>query len=148
LRTTDGGINWAHQESGTSTDLVAVAFVDNGIGTVVGILGTILRTSMGGEPIENPGDSENKPTGFALRQNYPNPFNPNTTIRFDVPVPSIVHIAIYDVLGREVTTLVNESLAAGTYSRVWDASGLASGVYLYHMRVDDFVETRKLVLVR
>ena len=69
------------------------------------------------------------PTSFSMDQNYPNPFNPSTTIRFGMPVMSNVTLRIYDIIGREVTELVNGQLAAGYHRYQWDASGVATGVY-------------------
>lgn len=101
------------------------------------------------EPVE-PG----LPTVFALNQNYPNPFNPSTTIGYDLPKNSHVNILIYDVLGRVVTTLVNEVRAANRYTVEWNASNVATGVYFYRMTakpVDgskDFTAVKKLLLVK
>jgi hypothetical protein len=88
------------------------------------------------------------PQTFALQQNYPNPFNPSTAIEFALPKASFVTLKVYDLLGNEVATLVAEKLPAGEHRRVWEASGLASGVYLYRLQAADFVQTKKLILVR
>ncbi|MGC9092080.1 MAG: T9SS type A sorting domain-containing protein [Bacteroidota bacterium] len=85
------------------------------------------------------------PGSFALEQNYPNPFNPSTTISFDVPKQSHLRLAIYDVLGREVKTLVDEEKNPGRYSVTFDASNLPSGVYLYRLEAGSFSEVRKMV---
>lgn len=83
---------------------------------------------------------------FILYPNYPNPFNPTTTIQFDIPRSSFVILTIHDLLGREITTLVNDNRSAGTYTVEWDAKELPSGIYLYRISVGDYTETRKLVL--
>ena len=98
------------------------------------------------------------PKVFALEQNYPNPFNPKTVVRSQTPIASHVKLVVYDILGREVAVLVNERRAAGYYQDTFDASGLSSGVYFYRLEVrpldpapgetGDFVQTRKLVLMR
>ncbi len=96
------------------------------------------------------------PQYFAVSQNYPNPFNPITTIRYELPRRSNVQITIYDLLGREVTTLVSEIQNAGYKSIQWDATSVASGMYIYQLRVHDpdaigagdFVQTRKLVVLK
>jgi hypothetical protein len=88
------------------------------------------------------------PEHFALHQNYPNPFNPNTSIEFALPKPGFVTLKIYNTLGEEVATLVAEKLPAGKHQRVWEAKGLASGVYLYRLEAGEFVQTRKLILLR
>jgi len=89
-----------------------------------------------------------QPEQFVLDQNYPNPFNPNTRIEFKVPRSGFVSLKVYDVLGREVVTLVNEELKPGSYERTFDGSGLANGVYFYRLRAGEFVDTKKLVLLR
>ncbi len=88
------------------------------------------------------------PKTFMLAQNYPNPFNPVTTIRFDVPVSGFVSLKIFDVLGREVATLVNKQLSPGAYTSNWDASRFNSGVYFYRLQAKDFIETKKLLLIK
>lgn len=87
-------------------------------------------------------------TAFALLQAYPNPFNPETKINFQIPQTSYVELKVFDLLGREVATLVNERMNPGTYSASWDASGFASGVYLYRIKAGQFVVTKKLLLLR
>ena len=100
------------------------------------------------------------PGRFELSQNYPNPFNPKTTIRFSIPFLGSNHprgtagaglhvtLKVYDVLGQEIATLVNEARGPGTYSVGWSAEGLASGLYLYRLQVGEFTQTRKLTLVK
>lgn len=88
------------------------------------------------------------PQRFKLEQNYPNPFNPVTTISFSIPESSPVKLSVYDVSGREISVLVNESLKAGIYKVNFDAGGLPSGVYYCKMSAGDFAETKKLVLVK
>jgi hypothetical protein len=85
---------------------------------------------------------------YALYQNYPNPFNPITTIEFDIPKTSEVTLKIFDILGEEVATLVSDRLSAGSYSYEWDASQNASGVYIYRLKAGNYVETRKMILMK
>jgi hypothetical protein len=85
---------------------------------------------------------------FSLEQNYPNPFNPSTVISFSVPEDGFVTIKIYDVLGNEVKTLVNEQKSAGRYSTLFDASNLSSGIYLYQLMINDFVSLKKMLLLK
>ena len=86
-----------------------------------------------------------KPT---LGQNYPNPFNPSTTIRYELPKSSTVRLSVYDLLGREVSVLVDESRNAGVHETTYDAVGLSSGVYFVRMQAGSFVETKTLLLIR
>ena len=88
------------------------------------------------------------PDKFEIYQNYPNPFNPSTTIRWQMPEVGFVTLKIYDVLGREVTTLVDEELNAGKHEIVFDASRLSSGVYFYQLKAGEFIETKKMILVK
>ena len=97
--------------------------------------------------------SENIPTHFSLSQNYPNPFNPTTNIKFDVTSnvkseTSNVKLIIFDILGREVSTLVNDKLQPGSYEIEWNGSNFASGVYFYKLTAGDFTETKKMLLVK
>jgi hypothetical protein len=88
------------------------------------------------------------PSGFELAQNYPNPFNPTTRVSFVIGHSSFVTLGVYDVLGREVATLVNEVKQPGEYTVVWNAEGIASGTYLYELRSGAFSQTRKLILAK
>jgi M6 family metalloprotease-like protein len=92
--------------------------------------------------------NEPVPTAYALSQNYPNPFNPSTSIRYEIAEGGHVLLAVYDVLGREVATLVNERKPAGTYAVQFSGSGLASGIYFCRLTAGTLIETRKLVLER
>ncbi len=96
--------------------------------------------------IQNIGTKVSK--NFVLHQNYPNPFNPETKIRFEVVASKNVNITIFDVLGKEVATLVNKKLAPGIYEVSFDASKLSSGIYFYKLISDDFVDTKKMMLIR
>ncbi len=95
--------------------------------------------------VDEPGQS---PERFALGQNYPNPFNPSTSISFTIPAATFVSLKVFDVLGREVGSLVSEELLPGNHSRQWDGSAQPGGVYFYKLQAGEFTETRKLVLVK
>jgi hypothetical protein len=88
------------------------------------------------------------PAVFSLSQNYPNPFNPTTTIKYQLPASSKVTLKVYDVLGNEVATLLNEEKEAGTYEVMFEASNYSSGVYIYRLQAGSFIETKKMVLLR
>ena len=88
------------------------------------------------------------PPNYHLDQNYPNPFNPSTTISFVLPSRSFVSLTIFNTIGKEVATLVSDQLEAGSHYRQWDASRLASGIYFYRLRADQFTETKKLVFIK
>jgi hypothetical protein len=100
-------------------------------------------------------DEDDTPAAFSLKQNFPNPFNPSTTIEYSVAGVGIqasgvsrVRLAVYDMLGREVAVLVDEQKAPGRYSAVFDAAGLPTGVYVYRLQAGDYVEAKRLVVVR
>ncbi len=93
-------------------------------------------------------DANNGPSSFKLSQNYPNPFNPTTVISYSIPKTSFVTIKVYDILGREVAVLVNKNRHAGNYNVEFAANKISSGVYFYTMHAGDFVETRKLIVLK
>jgi hypothetical protein len=86
--------------------------------------------------------------GFFLEQNYPNPFNPSTRIAFSVQRSGFTTLKVYDILGREVRTLVNETLQSGSHEVTFNAEGLSSGVYFYRLQAGEFAQTRRLLLLR
>ena len=88
------------------------------------------------------------PLNFMLSQNYPNPFNPSTTIIYSVPRTSLVSLKIYDMLGREVRTLINEYKSPGSYNIVFNAHGLSSGVYFYRLTAGNYSDVKKLILIK
>ncbi|MDR3666053.1 MAG: T9SS type A sorting domain-containing protein [Ignavibacteriaceae bacterium] len=88
------------------------------------------------------------PQTYELHQNFPNPFNPETTIRYQIPKPGMVTLKVYDILGREVATLVNENKIEGSYDFTFNASRFASGVYIYQIRVNDYVSSKKMILLK
>jgi|WetSurMetagenome_2_1015567.scaffolds.fasta_scaffold41605_2 hypothetical protein len=93
-------------------------------------------------------DKQIIPNEYFLSQNYPNPFNPSTTIKFAIPNDADVNLSIFNVLGELVTTLVDKNLNAGQYEYEFDAHNLSSGIYIYRIKANDFVETKKMVLLR
>ena len=88
------------------------------------------------------------PSGFSLRQNYPNPFNPTTTIEFSIPRSENVSIDIYNLLGQKVTRLIDKVMVSGVHTANWDASNVSSGIYFYRLQAGDFVQTRKMLLLK
>jgi hypothetical protein len=104
----------------------------------------------GGENVfVRPHKEASLPASFALMQNYPNPFNSSTMIAFRLPTESFVQLKVFDIMGREVATLMNEKLAAGTHSYKWDAVNISSGVYFYRLTTNtDYVQTKKLLFLK
>lgn len=93
-------------------------------------------------------DELNLISEFRLNQNYPNPFNPTTTISYTIPMMSNVSLKVFNILGKEVATLVNETKNAGNYSINFNASGLSSGVYFYQLTTDNITSTKKFTLMK
>jgi len=158
----NGGNNWIRQRTPTDYCLNSVYFVNKNTGWIVGNSGTIIKTTSGITSGIKP-SSQMIPKGYILFQNYPNPFNPVTTIRYAIPRRSPTDprsgtlrafgddkavLKVYDVLGKEIETLVNEKLQPGTYSVEWNASQLPSGVYFYQLRTGDYIETKKMILLK
>lgn len=102
---------------------------------------------LGGTTGINMDDSE-IPTDYKLSQNYPNPFNPSTLINFSIPEASSVKIVVYDALGREMETLVENKMGAGNYTADWNASNYSAGIYFYRITANNFVQTKKMVLLK
>jgi hypothetical protein len=109
------------------------------------LFSALMRKKLG---ISNMPNEMDVPSSFELMQNYPNPFNPVTTINYQIPVSGMVTLKVYDVLGREVRTLVNEDKSAGNYSIEFTALNLSSGVYLYELRSGEFKLSKKLMLMK
>ena len=98
-------------------------------------------------------DETSLPTEYAIHQNYPNPFNPVTTLRYDLPENAMVNITIYDMLGRQVKTLMNHTQDAGYKSIIWDATNdygkpVSAGIYLYRIQSGKYISTKKIVLLK
>ena len=150
--TDSAGYNWNVQESGTFNNLFALSFIDTLTGWVLGKNNLILHTTDGGEnwstlvSIDN--QEYNIPNEFTLLQNYPNPFNPVTTIEYSLPKASEVLVTVYNVLGEEVTRLVENTQLAGHHRVIWNASKVASGIYFYRLQAGEFVQTRKMIYLK
>jgi photosystem II stability/assembly factor-like uncharacterized protein len=147
FRTDDGGLNFSDLSTTEVRSLGGMFFLNPSVGWVVGDRGLIAYTETGGLTSVS-GRDVSVPATFSLHQNYPNPFNPSTTIKFDLPQSSNVRLSVFDLLGREVSVLVNEKIEAGYHSVEFNASNLSSGVYFYRLQAGDIVQTRKLLLIR
>ena len=157
LKTTNGGVIWNKMNIPYNNQTTSVCFPENyDTGYVVGVTGAILKTVDGGGFIAVNSYSEIIPEKFYLSQNYPNPFNPVTNLEFGVSDFGFVSLKVFDVLGKEVRTLVNESRAAGFYKIEFDGSNLASGVYFYRLVVSlsnpmskgEFTSVKKMLMLK
>lgn len=148
FKTTDSGNNWILYNLPTGQrGYTSSTFLNDSVGFIMDASGFLLKTENGGVVNIQLMLSE-IPYSFSLHQNYPNPFNPSTKIKFEIPKGSLVKLKIYDILGREVAELVNEKLNPGTYEYEWNGINLPSGVYFYKLQSENFVETKRMVLVK
>jgi hypothetical protein len=98
--------------------------------------------------IQNVVDKNIFPIEYSLKQNYPNPFNPSTVIKFGIPERNNVVIKIYDILGSEVTTLLNQEIEAGWYELKFDAAGYSTGIYICRMQAGNYISTKKMLMIK
>jgi ligand-binding sensor domain-containing protein len=98
--------------------------------------------------IEQESHIKRLPSAFSLSQNFPNPFNPTTTIKYQIPELSFVTLKVFDVLGNEITKLINKEKLSGNYEVEFDATGLPSGIYFYRLQTENFIETKKMILLK
>ncbi|MCB0726057.1 MAG: T9SS type A sorting domain-containing protein [Ignavibacteriae bacterium] len=152
--TTNGGINWINQtyfQSGINYN--SVYFADSLNGWTVGDSGTILKTTTGGVLTGFSNTSVEIPDNYSLSQNYPNPFNPSTIINYTIPNQGNVELKLFDIVGKEVATLVSESKPAGSYEVEFSANSegkkFPSGIYFYSLSVDgNIIDTKRMVLLK
>jgi hypothetical protein len=147
LHTSDGGAGWIGQASGTTGSLYGVHFSDANVGWVVGDFGAILHTTTGGSTWSGAQGSP-LPGEHLLRQNFPNPFNSSTTIEYFLPRSTQVNLEVFNIIGERVSVLKDGLQDAGYHNIVFETDALPSGVYVYRLKTENFLETRKLVLLR
>ncbi len=154
----NGVESWRKRENGSANGndyASAVAFVDVDHVYVTGSMrynnppvSTVIYTTRYSNLVGIEQISTQLPESYVLAQNYPNPFNPTTTVRFDIPKEAFVKVAVFNVMGQEVETLVNQDVKAGQYKVTWDASRYASGIYFYKLIANDYVSTKKMILIK
>ena len=131
----------------TELQMRDIVFTDSIHGWILGDDGKLFKTNIGGV-VTGVDELIHLPIEFTLFQNYPNPFNPSTKISWQSPVSSWQTLKIYDLLGNEVVTLLDEYRNAGSYVMNFDASSLASGIYFYQLRAGSYSSTKKLILMK
>jgi photosystem II stability/assembly factor-like uncharacterized protein len=146
-KTTNGGINYEILPTRTNYILYCIRFADANTGWIAGENGVILKTTNGGNVFIKTVSSE-IPNNFNLSQNYPNPFNPTTSIKYQVESSKHIKLVVYDILGKEIATLVNEKQSPGVYEVSWNASAFPSGIYFYKLTAGDFSETKKMLMIK
>ena len=147
LTTTNGGLNWSVSMPGVANGIYDAFFINNMTGWACGGEGTILKTTNFGSVFVKTVSTE-VPGKYLLFQNYPNPFNPVTSIKYQVESSKQIKLVVFDILGKEIATLVNEKQQPGTYEVNWNASLYPSGVYFYKLTSGDFSETKKALLIK
>jgi len=148
FRSTNSGTNWTAASTGLTNTVTWVLAV-SGSYLIAGSNGDgVWRRPLSELTTSVERLSNDLPTNFSLDQNYPNPFNPSTTIHCEIPVSGFVSLKVFDVLGREVVTLVNEEKSPGAYSVSWDATNFGSGMYIYRLESNGQMEARRMVLMK
>lgn len=146
-KTTNGGFNWTTDFPTTQNEkLYSICFSNPGYGWAVGEAGTVLANTTVNETSIN--KFNNVVDKFYLSQNYPNPFNPATNIKYSIIKNGLVVLKVFDNLGRNIATLVNEKQNAGTYEINFNAGNLPSGIYFYKLQSGDFTDTKKMLVVK
>ena len=143
----DIGFNNSTNSSSKILSQIGESFVNisnNGNSKVTGgfLAGLIIS------PVNSANDKQNIPLTFEVYQNFPNPFNPATKIKYSIASHALVKLKVYDILGKEITTLVNEEKPAGIYEVNFEGSQFASGIYIYRLQAGNFIETKKMILLR
>lgn len=147
LKTTNAGLNWNIQLTPLTENLYEIHFPSADTGYIASWSGKILKTTNGGITFMWKQNNE-VPAKFILNQNYPNPFNPSTNISFSVTLRGLVRIQVFDIMGREISVLINETLEPGNYQVTFNAENLSSGIYYYRLSAGNFSETRKMILIK
>jgi photosystem II stability/assembly factor-like uncharacterized protein len=150
-KSTNGGLSWLQEQTnGDQRFFGSMWFYNDSIGWGVGGAGKIFHTTTGGQTLVNISSSNQSiVNSYELYQNYPNPFNPKTNIKFDViGFNTHIQLKIFNTLGEEIETLVDKKMSLGNYTVEFDAKNLPSGIYYYSFITDDYVETKKMVLVK
>jgi photosystem II stability/assembly factor-like uncharacterized protein len=147
FKTSDAGETWIEEEFPSAMPIYAIDFVDVKRGWSFGSTGTILKRDPNSTNISIDQISA-QIKNYSLSQNYPNPFNPSTVISYQLPISGKVSIKVYDILGREIVALIMEEKPAGNYEVEFDGTVLPSGIYFYRLQAGEFIESKKMVLLK
>lgn len=147
VKTTNGGSNWVNTTLPASR-FQDIKFINENTGWMIGSFGKVYKTTNNGG-LTSVSPNETQGTKYSLLQNYPNPFNPVTNLEFEIKDLGFVSLKVYDILGNEVSVLVNELKPSGSYKTEWDASEYPSGIYFYTLSVNGkFAETKSMMLLK
>ena len=144
--TVNGGLNWVTQKVEPNNAYYDISFINANTGWASGK--SIISSTQNGGLVSINTVSSLVPENFSLKQNYPNPFNPSTKINLDIKNSTFASLKIFDMTGKEVKTLVNKNILAGSYEINFNAAELNSGVYFYTLKTNEFTETKKMMLVK
>lgn len=147
-KSTDNGISWIQKSEGFSSGIIITKLIIYNNYIFAGSYGQSVWRRPLIDIIGIQKINSEIPSSFSLSQNYPNPFNPKTIINFQMPKSNYVKLIVYDAMGREVSTLVNEKLNPGTYEVEWNASNFPSGIYFYKLQTESLSKTKKMILVK
>lgn len=156
IKTTDAGNTWDNFATNLGNLVKSIAATDTKVAYTISGEKIVHITTDNGiswntlDPINltNVEDEIGSPNNFTLNQNYPNPFNPSTTITFSIPSKQFVTLKVFDILGIEIASLINEELTAGSYNKNWNPSNISSGVYFYQLKAGNFSQTKKMILTK
>ena len=143
----NGGANWIQRNQGLG-NLYLRSILVTGNYVFVGTSGSSVWRRLKNEVMEVKSISTEVPDRYNLSQNYPNPFNPSTNIKFQIKENTFVVLKVYDMLGKEISTLVNEKLEAGTYQVDFTGYQIPSGTYFYRLEAGNYIETKKMTLIK
>ncbi|MGB4852719.1 MAG: YCF48-related protein [Ignavibacteria bacterium] len=146
-KSTNQGLTWGSQGL-QSCNPYKIFMLSTDTGYIVGSDGYIFKTIDGGGTVVSVNENNLIPYKYYLSQNYPNPFNPITKIKFEIPSLSNVKLTVFDILGKEIETLINKNLQQGVYESEWDGSKFPSGIYFYSLNTNSFTETKRMILLK
>ena len=150
-RSDNGGLTWVSQSTDNTVGLVEIDYVRYNnviVAYCVSSAGNVIKSRQTVQLVGISQTGSNIPDEIFLAQNYPNPFNPKTIIKYSMPISDFVSLKVFDVLGKEVSILVNEKQSAGSYEVEFDGSGLSSGIYYYRLSAEPYSQTRAMFLLK
>jgi hypothetical protein len=146
FESTNSGALWTQINSGFTNNFVVSGFASDGTNIYAATSGGVWKRPLSELDLGN--SAANEINGYDLLQNYPNPFNPKTIIRYNLRKTSFVKLKVYDILGKEVITLLNKYQSKGSHEVEFDGANFAGGVYFYELKTDNYTETNRMLLIK